>query len=53
MHDPTNELWTGGPWEQPTPSFPQPPAVVVPPHRPPLLRAKRKKGGGAVLCSLF
>ena len=45
MHDPTNELWTGGPWEQPTPSFPQPPAVVVPPHRPPLLRAKRKKRG--------
>ena len=40
MHEPSNDLWTGGPWEQPSPSFPTPPAVVIPPTRAPLLRAQ-------------
>ena len=42
MHEPSNDLWTGGPWEQPSPSFPAPPAVVIPPTRAPLLRPKRR-----------
>ena len=42
MHEPSNDLWTGGPWEQPSPSFPTPPAVVIPPTRAPLLRPKRR-----------
>lgn len=25
-----DDLWQGGPWEQPAPSFPTPPAVVIP-----------------------
>lgn len=42
-------LWQGGPWEQPSPVFPNPPAVRIPPaarvsHRPVLrLRKKRRK----------
>ena len=32
------QLWQGGPWEQPEPQFPPPPPVVIPPPR-----AKRKK----------
>ena len=42
MREPSNDLWTGGPWEQPSPSFPVPPAVVVPPPRDPVLRPKRR-----------
>ena len=42
MREPSNNLWTGGPWEQPSPSFPTPPAVVVPPPQAPLLRPKRR-----------
>ena len=42
MHEPSNDLWTGGPWEQPSPSFPTPPAVVIPSRRAPLLRPKRR-----------
>ena len=42
MREPSNNLWTGGPWEQPPPSFPTPPAVVVPPPQAPLLRPKRR-----------
>lgn len=42
MREPSNDLWTGGPWEQPSPSFPTPPAVVVPPPQAPLLRPKRR-----------
>ena len=29
----TDDLWQGGPWEQPSPSFPPPPAVHIPPVR--------------------
>ena len=42
MREPSNNLWTGGPLEQPSPSFPTPPAVVVPPPQAPLLRPKRR-----------
>ena len=42
MREPSNDLWTGGPWEQPSPSFPTPPAVVIPSRRAPLLRPKRR-----------
>ena len=43
MREPSNDLWTGGPWEQPSPSFPTPPAVVIPSRRAPLLRPKRRR----------
>ena len=36
MEHQDNDLWQGGPWEQPAPVFPVPPPVVVP-------RQKRKK----------
>ena len=42
MREPSNDLWTGGPREQPSPSFPTPPAVVIPSRRAPLLRPKRR-----------
>lgn len=37
------DLWKGGPWEQPSPSYPTPPAVVIPPRRPCVLRPKRRR----------
>lgn len=43
MSSQPNDLWTGGPWEQPSPVFPTPPAVVIPPRRP-VLRPKRPRG---------
>ena len=43
MSEQLKDLWTGGPWEQPSPVFPVPPAVVVPPPRQPLLRPKRRQ----------
>ncbi len=43
MSQQPNDLWKGGPWEQPSPVFPVPPAVVVPPPRRPLLRPKRRR----------
>lgn len=42
MREPSNDLWTGGPWEQPSPSFSSPPTVVIPPARSALLRPKRR-----------
>lgn len=44
MSSQTNDLWTGGPWEQPAPVFPAPPAVEIPPRRPPVLRPRRRRG---------
>lgn len=45
--DNRNDLWQGGPWEQPAPVFPDPPAVHIPtaPARParPVLRARRRR----------
>ena len=42
-----HELWQGGPWEQPSPVFPAPPAVSVPsggrPARPVLRLKKRRR----------
>ena len=44
--DNRNDLWQGGPWEQPAPVFPDPPAVRIPtaPARQerPVLRARRR-----------
>ncbi|MCI8870324.1 MAG: trypsin-like serine protease [Lawsonibacter sp.] len=39
-----DELWQGGPWEQPAPVFPAPPQVVIPKPRPaaPPRRARRR-----------
>ena len=39
-----DELWQGGPWEQPIPVFPAPPKVVIPKPRriPPHRRARRQ-----------
>ena len=43
MKEQPNDLWRGGPWEQPSPSFPTPPPVVVPARRPPVLRVRRRR----------
>lgn len=43
------DLWKGGPWEQPAPSYPTPPAVVIPPRRPPVLRPKRRRPRRALM----
>ena len=37
------ELWRGGPWEQPEPFFSVPPEVVIPAARKPVLRRRRRK----------
>ena len=37
------DLWKGGPWEQPSPSYPTPPPVVIPARQPALLRPKRRR----------
>lgn len=47
-HQP-QDLWKGGPWEQPSPSYPTPPAVVIPPRRPDFLRPRRKRPRRALL----
>ena len=44
MSSQPNDLWTGGPWEQPAPVFPAPLAVEIPPRRPPVLRPRRRRG---------
>ena len=31
MDNRNDGLWQGGPWEQPSPVFPDPPAVRIPP----------------------
>ena len=41
MREERNELWTGGAWEQASPSYPTPPPVVIPPRRPPVVRPRR------------
>lgn len=43
------DLWKGGPWEQPSPSYPTPPEVVIPPRRPDLLRPKRRRPRRALI----
>ena len=43
MKEQPNDLWRGGPWEQPSPSFPTPPPVVVPARPPPVLRVRRRR----------
>lgn len=43
------DLWKGGPWEQPSPSYPTPPAVVIPPRRPDILRPKRRRPRRALI----
>ena len=46
MDNQTDDLWKGGPWEQPVPTFPPPPAVVIPPRamapQRPVLRSRRR-----------
>ena len=44
MDNRNDGLWQGGPWEQPSPAFPSPPAVRIPaaPRRP-VLRVRRKR----------
>lgn len=46
MDNKPDDLWTGGLWEQPAPTFPIPPAVRVPPPRLRPLRPKRRRGWG-------
>ena len=45
--DNRNDLWRGGPWEQPAPVFPDPPAVHIPPPTThwdrPDLRARHRR----------
>lgn len=45
--DNRNDLWQGGPWERPSPVFPDPPAVRIPAaarvSRRPVLRVRRKR----------
>ncbi len=47
MDENMNELWRGGPWEQPSPAFTPPPAVRIPARamspRRPVLRPRRKR----------
>ena len=47
MDNQNDGLWRGGPWEQPSPAFPNPPAVRVPKgaytSRRPVLRVRRKR----------
>lgn len=47
MNDQNRDLWRGGPWEQPSPVFPDPPSVRIPAaarvSRRPVLRVKRKR----------
>ena len=43
------DLWKGGPWEQPSPHYPTPPAVVIPPRAPDVLRPKRRRPRRALL----
>ena len=41
-----NDLWQGGPWEQPSPTLEKPPAVIIPvqgPRRPVLHTKKRSR----------
>lgn len=46
MDNRNNDLWQGGPWEQPAPSFPDPPAVHIPAGARasgrPVLRVRRR-----------
>ena len=44
MDDRNDGLWQGGPWEQPDPAFPAPPAVHIPSRvsRRPVLRVRRR-----------
>ncbi len=46
MENQNDGLWRGGPWEQPSPAFPNPPAVWIPAGRPrsrrPVLRPRRR-----------
>ncbi len=47
MDNQNDGLWRGGPWEQPSPAFPDPPAVRVPKgaytSRRPVLRVRRRR----------
>ena len=47
MDNQNDGLWRGGPWEQPSPAFPNPPAVRVPKgaytSRRPVLRVRRRR----------
>lgn len=43
------DLWKGGPWEQPSPSYPAPPTVIIPPPCPPILRPKKRRPRKALL----
>lgn len=53
MMEQPNDLWRGGPWEQPSPSFPTPPPVVVPARRPPVLRVRRRRRALLPFLALF
>ena len=50
MMEQPNDLWRGGPWEQPSPSFPP---VAVPPRRPPVLRVRRRRRALLPFLALF
>lgn len=41
MEHQEHDLWQGGPWEQPSPTFPAPPRVEIPPR--PQVRARRAR----------
>lgn len=50
---PQEDLWKGGPWEQPCPNYPTPPAVIIPPRRPDILRPKRRRPRRALIVFLM
>ncbi len=50
------QLWQGGPWEQPEPQFPPPPPVMIPPPRAKTkktARRRRKWRGFAMMLALI
>ena len=50
----TDDLWKGGPWEQPSPVYPPPPAVVIPSAKRtrPVLRARRRRRRWPIVVAL-
>ena len=58
MDNRSDDLWQGGPWEQPSPVFPDPPAVRIPagamePRRPVLRPRRRRRWPGVAVLVLL
>ena len=52
MEQRKDELWQGGPWEQPSPSFPTPPPVHIP-VRKKTKKPRRKRRPVLVFCAIL